>query len=180
MYSKVKSMGHPVHLMLVNFPLGLWVTAAVFDIVRLVTGNGYWSGVAFWMIAAGSVGGVLAALAGVTDWTGIPKDTRARQVGIVHGVGNALVLALFIVSWLLRLNAPDNPSILAYILSFLGAALVGLTGWLGGELTGRYGVGIEEGANVNAYGPLLPSRSTGTRASHDEASDVRNISSSVK
>lgn len=180
MYSKVKSMGHPVHLMLVNFPLGLWVTAAVFDIVRLVTGNGYWSGVAFWMIAAGSVGGVLAALAGVTDWTGIPKDTRARQVGIVHGLGNALILALFIVSWLLRLNAPDNPSILAYILSFLGAALVGLTGWLGGELTGRYGVGIEEGANVNAYGPLLPSRSTGARASHDEVSEVRNISSSVK
>jgi uncharacterized membrane protein len=180
MYSKVKSMGHPLHLMLVNFPLGLWVTAAVFDIVRLVTGNGYWSGVAFWMIAAGSVGGVLAALTGVTDWTGIPKDTRAKQVGIVHGVGNAIVLTLFIVSWLLRLNNPDNPLILAYVLSFLGAALVGLTGWLGGELTGRYGIGIEEDANINAYGPLLPSKSATTHADHSEIREAHEARSQVK
>ena len=150
MYSKIKSMGHPVHLMLVNFPLGLLVTAAVFDIIHLITGNGYWSGIAFWMIAAGGVSGLLAAMTGLIDWTGIPTDTRARRVGVIHGVGNALVLVLFIVSWLLRLNAPEHPSILAYILSFLGAGLLFATGWLGGELTGRYGVGIEEGANVDA------------------------------
>ena len=65
-------------------------------------------------------------------------------------VGNGIVLAVFLVSWLLRLSAPSNPSVVAYILSFLGAALLGGTGWLGGELTGRFGVGIEEGANVNA------------------------------
>ena len=55
MESKVKSMGHPIHPMLVNFPLGLLVTSAVFDIIHLVTGNGYWSGIAFWMIAAGII-----------------------------------------------------------------------------------------------------------------------------
>ena len=159
MYSKIKSMGHPVHLMLVNFPLGLLVTAPVFDIVHLITGNGYWSGIAFWMIAAGGVTGLLAAMTGLIDWTGIPTDTRARRVGVIHGMGNAVVLVLFIVSWLLRVNAPENPSILSYILSFLGAALLFATGWLGGELTGRYGVGIEEGANINApyVIPGLPS-----------------------
>jgi uncharacterized membrane protein len=55
MESKVKSMGHPLHPMLVNFPLGLLVTSAVFDIIHWVTGNGYWSGIAFWMIAAGAL-----------------------------------------------------------------------------------------------------------------------------
>ncbi len=160
MYSKIKSMGHPLHLMLVNFPLGLWLTAAVFDIVHLITGNGYWSGVAFWMIAAGIVGGLMAAPVGAIDWTGIPRETRAKRVGIIHGTGNVIILALFIASWLLRLHAPENPSILAYVLSFLGAAMLNVTGWLGGELTGRFGVGIEEGANVNAPGTLqgLPAR----------------------
>ena len=150
MYSKVKSMGHPLHLMLVNFPLGLLVTAAVFDIIHLITGNGYWSGLAFWMIAAGTACGLVAALVGAIDWTGIPTGTGAKRVGAIHGMGNAVVLVLFVASWFLRLQAPENPSVLAYVLLFLGAALLFATGWLGGELTGRYGVGIEEDANVDA------------------------------
>lgn len=155
MYSKVKSMGHPLHLMLVSFPIGLWVTAAVFDIIHFITGNGYWSGIAFWMIAVGGISAVLAALTGALDWTGIPKDTVARRVGLIHGIGNSIVLLLFVASWLLRLNAPEHPTLFAYVLSFPGAGLLNATGWLGGELTGRYGVGIEEGANVNAAGGPL-------------------------
>ena len=121
MESKVKSMGHPIHPMLVNFPLGLLVTAAVFDIVHLITGNGYWSGIAFWMIAAAI---------GTIDALAIPSGTRAKSVSVLHGSGNALVLVLFVVSWILRFNVPGNPPVVAYILSFLGAALLGITGWL--------------------------------------------------
>ena len=150
MYSKIKSMGHPLHLMLVNFPIGLLTTSVIFDILHWVSGNGFWSEIAFWMITAGGISGLLAAGVGTLDWTGIPAGTHARLVGVWHGVGNGVVLALFLVSWLLRLNAPGNPSVVAYILSFLGAALLGGTGWLGGELTGRFGVGIEESANINA------------------------------
>ena len=150
MYSKIKSMDHPLHLMLVNFPIGLLTTSVIFDILHWVTGNGFWSEIAFWMIAAGGISGLLAAVVGTLDWTGIPAGTHARRVGVWHGTANGAVLALFLASWLLRLNAPGNPSVLAYILSFLGAALLGGTGWLGGELTGRFGVGIEEGANINA------------------------------
>jgi uncharacterized membrane protein len=175
MYSKIKSMGHPLHLMLVNYPLGLLITAAVFDIVRLITGNGYWSGVAFWMITAGILGGLMAAVVGAIDWTGIPRDTRAKRVGIIHGTGNVVILAIFIVSWLLRVHAQDNPPAIAYVLSFLGAAMLSVTGWLGGELTGRYGVGIEEGANVNAPGTLsgLPATATSTTVGKAEATGDR-------
>jgi len=150
MYSKIKSMGHPLHLMLVNFPIGLLTTSVIFDILHWVKGNGFWSEIAFWMITVGIISGLLAALVGTIDWTGIPSGTHARRVGVWHGTANGAVLALFLVSWLLRLNAPGNPFVVAYIVSFLGAALLGVTGWLGGELTGRFGVGIEEGANINA------------------------------
>ncbi len=154
MESKVKSLGHPVHPMLVNFPLGLLVTSAVFDIIHLVTGNGYWSGIAFWMIAAGIVTGLLAAVVGTIDALAIPSGTRAKSVSLLHGTGNVLILVLFAISWALRFSIPGNPPVIAYILSFFGAALLGVTGWLGGELTLRLGIGVDEGANLNAPSSL--------------------------
>ena len=163
MESKVKSMGHPLHPMLVNFPLGLLITSAVFDIIHWVTGNGYWSGIALWMIAAGVITGLLAAIVGTIDALAIPSGTRAKSVSFLHGAGNLLILVLFAVSWFLRFGAPGNPPIIAYVLSFLGAALLGVTGWLGGELTMRLGIGVDEGANLNA-----PSSLSGLPASESE------------
>jgi uncharacterized membrane protein len=145
-----KPMGHPVHPMLVTFPLGMLTIAPVFDVVHWITRNGYWSTVAFWMIAAGTALGLLAAITGTIDWLGIPAGSHARKVGLIHGAGNYLILALFAISWFTRLNAQSNPPIIAYVLSFLGAAGFMLTGYLGGELTIHFGVGIEPGANVNA------------------------------
>ena len=154
MESKVKSMGHPLHPMLVNFPLGLLVTSAVFDIIHWITGNGYWSGIAFWMIAAGVITGLLAAIVGIIDALAIPPGTRAKSVSVLHGSGNFLILVLFIASWFLRLSVPENPPFIAYVLSLLGAAFLGITGWLGGELTLRLGIGVDEGANLNAPSSL--------------------------
>ena len=167
MESKVKSLGHPLHPMLVNFPLGLLVTSAVFDIIHWVTGNGYWSGIAFWMIAAGVITGFLAAIVGTIDALAIPSGTRAKSVSVLHGSGNFLILVLFVVSWFLRSGIPENPPIIAYVLSFLGAALLGITGWLGGELTLRLGIGVDEGANVNAPSSLsgLPANQNVTDSS---------------
>jgi uncharacterized membrane protein len=165
MESKVKSMGHPIHPMMVNFPLGLLTTAAVFDIVHLATNNGYWSEISFWMITAGVIGGLIAAVIGTIDWLAIPSGTRAKKVGAWHGGGNYLLLSFFIVSWFLRLHAISSPSYVAYGLSLLGAALLGVTGWLGGELTLRMGIGVDEGANLDA-----PSSLSGLPASQHEAS----------
>ena len=175
MESKVKSMGHPIHPMLVNFPLGLLVTSAVFDIIHLVTGNGYWSGIAFWMIVAGVITGLLAAVVGTIDALAIPSGTRAKSVSFLHGTGNFLILVLFAVSWVLRFSVPNNPSLIAYVLSFLGAALLGVTGWLGGELTLRLGIGVDEGANLNAPSSLsgLPASESITGVSR--ASDQQTV-----
>ncbi len=154
MQHKIKPMGHPVHPMLVNYPLGLLTLAPIFDVVHWITHNGYWSTVAFWMIAVGTAIGLLAAVTGTIDWLKIPAGSRAKLVGLVHGSGNYLILALFIVNWFIRLNAQANPPIIAYVLTFLGAAGFMFTGFLGGELTIHFGVGIEPGANVNASSPF--------------------------
>jgi len=154
--------------MLVNYPLGLLTITPIFDIVHWITGNGYWSTVAFWMIAAGTLGGLLAAVTGTIDWVAIPAGTRAKTVGLVHGAGNYLILLLFIVSWFTRLNAQANPPVIAYVLSFLGAALFMITGYLGGELTLHFGVGIEPGANVNASSPFSRSSAEANKAVSEE------------
>ena len=163
MEARARLFGHPIHQMLIVFPLGLLATAIVFDVVRLVTGNGYWGEIAYWLIAAGIVGGLLAAPFGLADWTKIPGGTRAKRIGLLHGGGNVVVLLLFAGSWLLRGDDPRAPESLAVVLALAGAALSLATGWLGGELVDRLGVGVDEGAHVDA-----PSSLSG-RPAHERA-----------
>jgi uncharacterized membrane protein len=154
MHSKAKLLGHPIHQMLIVFPLGLLATAVIFDIIYLASGDTRWTDMAFYMIAAGIIGGLVAAVFGLIDWLGIPSGTRAKAIGLWHGGGNVVVVALFAVSWLLRLGDPTSPGALAYVFSFVPVVLALVTGWLGGELVDRLGVGVDEGANVNAPSSL--------------------------
>lgn len=91
MESKVKFLGHAVHEQLIPFPFGLLVTSVIFDVLYLITGNGELANVAWWMIAAGIVGGVLASPFGWIDWFAITKGTRAKKVGLAHGFGNSIM-----------------------------------------------------------------------------------------
>ncbi len=155
MESRAKLFGHSIHQQLIPFPLGLLMTAVVFDVIHLLTDGAQWGLVSFWMIAAGVVGGLLAAPFGFIDWLAIPADTRARRVGAVHGLGNVVVVGLFGGSWLLRNAGMEaNPGTLPLVLSFAGGALSISTGWLGGELVDRLGVGVEDGAHLNAPSSL--------------------------
>jgi len=141
--------------MLIVFPLGLFSTAVVFDVLYLVTDESNFAIAAAYTIAAGLVGGVVAALFGLVDWLGIPANTRAKRIGTLHGVGNLVVVVLFAISWLLRAGADGwEPGVAALICSFAGVALAGVTGWLGGELVERLGVSVDEGADVNAPSSL--------------------------
>ena len=109
MESRAKLLGHPIHQMLIVFPLGLLAMAVVFDLLAIGLGNGYWSEIAYWMIAAGVVTGLFAAPFGTIDWLAIPSGTRAKRIGAVHGVGNVVVVLLFAVSWLMRGDTPAAP-----------------------------------------------------------------------
>jgi uncharacterized membrane protein len=154
MESRAKLLGHPIHQMLIVFPLGLLATAVVFDVLAIALNDGYWSELAYWMIAAGVVSGLLAAPFGAIDWLAIPAGTRAKRIGAIHGIGNVLVVVLFAASWLMRSTAPGAPGRLALVLSFTAGACALVTGWLGGELVDRLGVGVDDGAHVDAPSSL--------------------------
>ena len=151
MQGSAKALGHPIHQQLVVFPIGLLATAVVFDVLRFVTDNDGFAVASYYMIAAGIVAGLLAATFGAIDYLAVPTGTRARRIGAMHGTGNVAVVVLFAVSWLLRTGEPHHvPSALAFVVALVGALLVTVTGWLGGELVDRLGVGVEPDAGLDA------------------------------
>jgi uncharacterized membrane protein len=155
MQPRVRALGHPVHPMLVMFPVALFVTGAVFDVIAAFTDNGTFSQVSFWSITVGLIGAVLAALTGVADWTGIPAQTRAKAVGLRHGLLNGVVVVLFIISWALRVNATEHrASVALVIVEVIAVAIASVSAWLGGELVDRLGIGVHEDANPDAPSSL--------------------------
>lgn len=154
MESRAKLFGHPIHQMLIVFPLGLLAMAVIFDLITIFTGAIQWSSSAFYMIGAGVVTGLLAAVFGLIDWLAIPSGTRAKSVGLWHAVGNVVVVLLFAGSFYLRWNIPAQPPSIALTLSFIAAGIALFTGWLGGELVDRLGVGVDDGAHLDAPSSL--------------------------
>jgi uncharacterized membrane protein len=154
MEARAKLLGHPIHQMLIVLPLGLLVGVIIFDLVHLLFEGGQWAMVSYWLIPVGVLSGLLAAVFGLADWTKIPSGTRAKRIGLLHGGGNVVVVLLFAVSWLLRGGADAEPGGLALLLSFAGGGLSLFTGWLGGELVDRLGVGVDDGANLEAPSSL--------------------------
>ncbi|HSA56827.1 MAG TPA: DUF2231 domain-containing protein, partial [Gemmatimonadaceae bacterium] len=156
MESRARLLGHPIHQMLVVFPLGLLAGAAGFDVAHLLTGDGRWAETAWWLIGAGVVTALLAAPFGVIDWLAIPRKTRAKRVGLVHAGMNLLALLLFAVSWSLRRENPAAPPVEALICSFLAVTGSMVAAWFGGELVDRLGIGVSPTAHPDAPSSLSP------------------------
>ena len=155
MESHSKVAGHPLHPILIALPLGLLMTSLVFDArakKRLDSTDGK---IARALIGAGVVSGLVAAIPGIIDWLNVPDGSRAKSIGLVHGSGNVLALALFALSWKKRRPNETQPDTSAVALSVLGAAILSLTGWLGGEMVYRLGIGVDPGANPDAPNSLL-------------------------
>src|SRR6185437_12803441 len=127
--------GHPIHPMLVPFPIAFLVGALATDLVFWGTGDAFWSR-ASW--------GLLAAAFGLTDFLTIPR-ARQGSTGWVHFLGNLLAVVLALVNVLLRLGdaaAAIVPG--GLILSFVTVGILLVTGWMGGELAYRFKVGVIE------------------------------------
>jgi uncharacterized membrane protein len=158
MKSRVLVARHALHPMLIVFPLGLLGTSVAWDICYLATGQARWGLIAFWTIVAGVIGAVLAAVPGFIDWLAIPARTRAKRVGLYHMVLNLVVLALFAVSLLARYQAQpgsyEAPGVAHMIWGWLGVGLALVSGWLGGELVERHGIGVDAAAHPNAPSSL--------------------------
>jgi uncharacterized membrane protein len=155
MEARAKLFGHPIHQMLIVFPLGVLAMALFFDVIALVQGRheGLFTA-SYYMIAGGIISGLVAAVFGLIDFLKIPGGTRAKRIGRLHGIGNVIVVVLFAASWWLRRESPANPAMLAIVLAAAGAGLATITGWLGGELVDRLGVGVDDGAHLDAPSSL--------------------------
>jgi uncharacterized membrane protein len=154
MKASARVLGHPIHPMLIAFPLGLFPVAVIFDIIHWSTQNGRWADISFWLIAAGIIGGLLAAVFGFVDWLKIPPGTRAKAIGLLHGGVNVFVVGLFIISWLLRRPDPASPGMLEIALGIIAILLALFSGWLGGELVFRLNMGVDEGAHLDSPNSL--------------------------
>jgi uncharacterized membrane protein len=154
MEAKAKLFGHPVHQMLIVLPLGVLAMSLFFDVIALVTGEAKLHEAAFYMIAAGVISGLVAAVFGLIDFLAVPAGTRAKRIGAMHGIGNVIVVLLFAVGWFIRRDEPARPETVAIALSAAAAGLAIVTGWLGGELVGRLGVGVDDGAHLDAPSSL--------------------------
>ena len=165
----MKIFGHSAHQVLIVFPVGLLMTSLVFDLIALATGSAQFWIVSYWLIAGGLIGGVVAAVFGALDWSRVPGHTRANRIAILHGAGNTAVLLLFVASWSMR-SVPElaAPS-LAILLSIIGASLLVVTGWLGGELVARLSVGVDEHAHVNAPSSMADNAIIEQRTSYRDA-----------
>jgi uncharacterized membrane protein len=168
MESKTKLLGHPIHPMLVMFPLALLPVAVLADVLYLATGTADFARFAFWSISIGLVVGLLAALFGLIDWLGIPSGSRAKRIGAWHGLGNVTIVLLFVVSWSIRLGDVEYaPSILPFVLALVGIVLALVTAWLGGELVYRLRIGVDDAAGVDTPSSLGASGADGRDAERD-------------
>jgi len=141
--------------MIVVLPLGLFIAAVIFDATYLWRGASAFAVAAYWNIAAGVVGGLLAAVFGLVDWLAIPAGTRAKRIGLLHGGANVLVVLTFALVWwgrgeTLNLGA-SNPQ---FAVEVVALAIGAVAGWLGGELVDRLGIGVDDGANADAPSSL--------------------------
>ncbi|MFI7022974.1 DUF2231 domain-containing protein [Micromonospora sp. NPDC049900] len=158
MESRLKVLGHPVHPMLVMFPVALLVTTVLFDLIDTLGGPRFLGEVAYWNLTVGLVGGLLAAVAGAFDLLAIPAGTRAKRVGITHAVANLAVILLFAAVWVVRLNAESRAAGGALIaIEVVALGILGISAWLGGELVDRLGVGVDRDAHLDAPSSLRSS-----------------------
>jgi len=142
--STAKIAGHPIHPMLIPFPIAFFITTFVCDIVYWQTASAPWATAATWLLGAGIVMAALAALAGLTDVVGEP---RIRALGEVwwHAGGNGLVVLIEIYNCYMRYNegaAAIVPT--GVILSLVCVCILAFTGWMGWEMVYRHRVAVAD------------------------------------
>lgn len=140
--SKAAIMGHPIHPMLIPFPIAFLAAVPVADIVFAFLGSSFWAEAAFVLLVAGIVMGAVAALVGMVDFVGI-KTVRKNRTSWFHVFSNTGALALAVVNVLIRLGERADAILPAgIILSLVTAGLLVAGGWFGGELSYRHRIGV--------------------------------------
>ncbi len=157
--STVAIAGHPIHPLLVTFPIGLLVAAFATDVGYFLTRDPFWARASIWLIGAGFITAVIAASTGIMDYIRIDR-VRKRTAGQAHLILNVTVLLATIVNWVLRLGNVEGAILpTGILLSTLVAVLLGISGWYGAELVYRHKVAV-----IGYNSRHEPSNGHGTRS----------------
>lgn len=164
MKDRVRIANHPVHPMLIPFPIGLWIFSLVADFIYRANGNPAWSSVAYYSMAGGIIGAIAAAIPGFVDYLNM-KPSRIKSIAVRHMLFNVVALVLFIWNFFLR---EPGAAVTGFpiFLSVLGVLLILVSGWLGGHMVYVHGMAVDE-AEVCTHGEGLAASHTvsgGTRS----------------
>jgi nitrite reductase/ring-hydroxylating ferredoxin subunit/uncharacterized membrane protein len=144
MRSRAHIAGHPIHPMLVAFPIGLWVTGFIFDLLGELKGSEALWAAGFYCIVAGIVGAVLSAGAGIIDYLNVvPPKSSANNRALLHGGLNSVILLALVYVAFHRGSAAAEPDRIAFIIEALAVVTLGVSGWLGGTLAYRNQIGVD-------------------------------------
>jgi uncharacterized membrane protein len=157
MASRASIGGHPIHPMLIPFPIALFVFSFVADLIYLWRGNPVWRDyVAFYTMLGGIIGAAAAAIPGLIDWATL-TDRAVVKVANWHARINIITLLIFVASFYSRTTSgaawiPNLP-MLPFILSIVGVIGLSIAGYLGGELVFKHGVAVTSEAKDVAQQP---------------------------
>jgi len=144
-HSTAKIGGHPIHPMLVPFPIVCFIGVLITDVVFLNNHDAGWATASRYLLGVGIVMAALAAVAGLTDFMG---DERIRGAAAVkHMLANVTAVVLEIVNFFIRLTSNDAIAGTGIILSAVVVLILVYSGWMGGELVFRYGIGVHDSTN---------------------------------
>ena len=142
MRNTTRFMGHPLHPILIPFPIALWIFSLVSDLLFVMgMGGTIWRDVAFYTMVGGLAGGIFAAIPGYLDSRSV-REQPAADLAWWHMVINLTVIGLYALNVLLRYA--DNTAVaVPILLSIVGVGLMSVSGWLGGEMVYVHGVAVE-------------------------------------
>jgi uncharacterized membrane protein len=139
--SAIAVAGHPVHAMLVHFPIALVISTLGVDLLYWLNGDPFWIRVGLWSSGFAFIFGVLASLAGTAELLAVP-GIRVRVASWNHAIAGITLIAVAGANWGLRLNVPEAVLPHGLLLSLLASAITALAGWHGGKLVFDHGVGL--------------------------------------
>jgi len=157
MASRASFGGHPLHPILIPFPIGLLVFSLIADLIYLWRGNPVWENyIAFYTLLAGIIGAALAAVPGLIDWATLTERSVVK-IANWHARINIFTLLIFIASFYLRTSYGatwlKGMPLLPTIISAVGVVGLAIAGWLGGEMVFRHGVAVSPKTTSEIRGP---------------------------
>lgn len=139
MQGKATLGNHPIHPMLVALPIGFFAGVLVSDIVSIWADRTFWSTMSEWLIAFGVLAALVAAIFGFVDYFSAPMSTAAKRTATTHMVLNLIVVVCYAAAFFIRYG--DATSVLGYVVTYIGLALLLASGWYGGHLVNVHLIG---------------------------------------